>query len=220
MKLRTAALMVMAGILLTSMIRLVGTFLPDIVATPNRALFVIILQLLADLAMITFFIVFRSSEYINGNSRLNTASSIAATGAAVGMLVPLKGLLFHLNVLFYLPLLLTRSLQLLAPLITIISLLYFLVVLLPEATARGNKRLVTGIQIGLGGAALLLLMHLLVIFHFAIHYRFNWLSQISNWVALATLPLIIAATFALLYFFFVIWSEKRKPLMNDSRRPE
>ena len=211
MKLRNAALLVLIGTLLTSLIRLLGTFLPDVLVTPGPVLFTIILQLLTDMVMITFFILFRSSTYINGNSRLSTAATIGAAGAAVGMLVPLKHLLFHTNAFFYLPLMLTRGLQLLAPVITIISLLYFLVVFLPEATARGSKRLVSGIQIGLGGAALFLLMHLLVIIHFVIHYRFNWLSQISNWVALATLPLIILATFALLCFFFVIWRDTDRP---------
>ncbi len=217
MQLRTAALLVMIGILLTSLIRLMGTFLPDVLAAPGPVLLTIILQLLSDMAMITFFIVFRTSAYTNSNSGLSTAATIGATGAAVGMLVPLKGLLFHTKVLVFLPLLLTRSLQLLAPLITIISILYFLVVLLPEATVRGNRRLVAGIQIGLGGAALFLLMHLLVVLNFVIHYQFNWLSQISHWVALATLPFIVTATLALLYFFFIIWSETEKPRINTDK---
>ena len=98
---------------------------------------------------------------------------------------------------------------------TVICLIYFLVVFLAAAIECEHRRLVAGARAGLAGSILFLLLHLLVIMNFVIHYRFNWLSQISQWVFLATMPVVIAATAALLFFFFTIWKNDAIPLRGQ-----
>ncbi|MBC8478348.1 MAG: hypothetical protein ISR91_03160 [Candidatus Delongbacteria bacterium] len=205
MRLQTAALLVMLVILLEFVIRLGGTLWPALFTDPFPVLCSLSLSLLGDLALLTFFSLFRTTTHCANSPRLQLATSLAAAGAVVGLLVPLKALLFHARAFVFLPLLLTRGLELLAPPLAIISLLFFLVTFLQEADTRGNRKLALGIRYGLTGAGLLLFLHLLVILNFVIHYYFSRLSQVSHMVALVTLPLVTAGTFSLFYFFLVVW---------------
>ena len=121
MSLRTLTLLVMIGIAVNFVIRLAGT-LPGVwLITRPAVISASVLHLLAALAVVFFFTGCQHAECFSDRPRVRQAAAIAAWGAIIGLLLPLKSFLFHSCLIRTLPNAVTLGVELLGPLVATIT---------------------------------------------------------------------------------------------------
>ena len=199
MSVRTTALLMMIGLGGTFLLRTLNSVLPTLYAPPPLARLAAIWFFVASLFALSFFWSVQSAWQGGGRTQLEAASRLAAMGAALAVLLRLRG---ALNVFRDVPGSATSVVGEIVPfleLISVLTLLWFFYVVHVRLGAR-----VHGTGGALLGAALFSLAALLVFLLQELPAVPKWLAQRSWPVVVSSIPLGFLAVGGLLRFLFFV----------------
>ena len=204
MTIRTAALLMMVGLVGTFLIRTANSIWPTLYESLLVARVVALLLLVASLFILSFFWAVQSAWAGSGRSRLEAASRLATVGAALAVLIRLREMLGVL-----------RDSQGIAPaslgeitafvgLISVVTMLWFFYIV---HFALG--RAVPGTGGALAGAALFALMTLITLLLHVLPSPPQWLAERSWPLVIASIPLGLLAVLGFVRFLVAV---RRHPL--------
>ncbi|MCP4203879.1 MAG: hypothetical protein GY769_18330 [bacterium] len=218
MNLRPVTLAVIVGICCVFFLRTLATFLPGASQGASMAWTAIIVHLLSDLAALLFFVGFFRQIARVERRTLRQVSMLAAAGAAVALLPSLRALLQVLQIGVFSPLARSPLVAPLAPLLSALTVVLFFAVYRRDMDETERPRLRGGATTALAGAAVIVLLNLIVLGFYLQSGELRWLTQRSTAVALLSLPIVAAAVAAILNFFVAFYrylprdaSERRLP---------
>ncbi|MDH3403757.1 MAG: hypothetical protein OES32_02675 [Acidobacteriota bacterium] len=183
-------------------LRLSGTIWPDLTAGRAAAGVAASIHLFTGAAWVAFFLALREAWVGRHRPALRWAAAAAAAGSAVALLPVVRNLLLPLDLA-----LLARSdrgawVEAWAPFVGILAVLAFFVTLLRHleegAEREALRRPATA---ALAACVALATLHALLLASWLTSGEQSWLTELGPAATRATLPLMLAILFALLWFF-------------------
>jgi len=215
--LKKATLFTMIGISYIFLLRLIGTFYPQ-VFRKNILLVQVtgILLFLALLAIVFFFIFFLREYLTKEQIKLKNATRLALAGSIAMLLPHLKGLLAAFNVSILSFLSKFHSIDPMVPWINSILVLIFFIVFYKDILNKEQKNLKKPIFLAVVGAALTILVRSFTLFKYFYSQEVRWFADLSKKPAIILIPIVVISFATIFYFFFIFYKHPGESELREN----
>jgi len=215
--LKKVTLFTMIGISYIFLLRLIGTFYPQIFRKNILLVQVTgILSFLALLAMVFFFIFFLREYLTKEQIKLKNVTILALVGSIAMLLLHLKGLLavFNVNILSFLSKL--PPIDPLVPWINSILVLIFFIVFYKDILNKEQKNLKKPIFLAVVGTALTILVRSFILFKYFYSQEVRWFADLSKKLAIILIPIVVISFATIFYFFFIFYKHSGESKLREN----
>jgi hypothetical protein len=207
MYLKKVTLILIFSMIASFCIRIIGTLFPSVFQNIAIVKATILINVFFILTHLLFWLTFFSEFISVKKPALKTSCLLAVAGSFAVSILYLKKfpLVFDLNPQFP-QILASPYFDAIVPLISAVCQLVFFMFFknaLEPGEASALKRPVISI---ISGICIYMGLHLIVIVNFIVTDRFEWLEHMPQAMAIATVPLIIAAVCLILFFYYRFYS--------------
>jgi len=211
MNLRKATLLAMISVCYFFLLRTFSTFFSDII---SEDLFFIklagILNVLAGLFMVLFFLCFFKEEKTGKGAGIKTAAILSLVAYSVMLFLNIKSLLLRFNIFLLPPMDRFRHIEKAVPFFSSLALLLFFIFFHAAVIKRERTGLRQALFLALLGSSVSAAVQtFLVLNYFFFTGIFKWPAicrfRIPENIAFFFIPVFVFSSFAMVYFFFIYY---------------
>lgn len=203
-KLKTLTLLVIVATVYMFILRTMGTILPGLFMNLTLARVTTVLNLLSSLALLFFFIFFRSEYAIDNREGLKKAAAYGITGAFAAVILDLKGIFAVFSSHFVPGSAGSRYLDAILPAVAGILIMLFFIIFYRTIDKPALKRISLVAMIASIIAAITTVFTL---FNYVLSGQFRWLSDFAVENIIVFLPIYAFVSLAFFMFFLVFHRE-------------
>jgi len=208
--LKLATLLVIIGISYNFVLRITGSFFPDIFKILIVAQVTNTMSLIANLTIVFFFVSFYNDYVHKEQMRLKKATGLAIAGSLLMLLVNIKGLLLVFNISSYLSSYQVRShyIETIIPWVSSIFILIFFIIFYKETVLDKLIKLKKAILLAIIGSSIGMLYRAFILINYLYSYKIIYSIELSITIVIILLPIFIFSFITSLYFFFCFYKEQ------------